>query len=144
MYGPVSMAASNPPQFNVEWSLIADYAMVDQTGKLSLIGIFNRLWAPVFPSMQPVVFLVSAWAGEPNRAVTSELRIWGPSKELIVGGQQPVQLGPDGRANGIYRLSPLPLPTPGTYTFELMLEGVSAAHVPLPVEQMSQPPIGQT
>ena len=136
------MATSKPPSVKVEWSLLADYALVDQAGKLSLIGIFNRLWAPAFPSMQPVVFLVSSWTGEPNRSIASELRIWGPSKELLVGGQQPVQLGPDGRANGIFRMSPLPLPAPGNYIFELMLDGVSAAHVPLVVEQVTQSTMG--
>ena len=129
--------STTTPDTRIEWALLADYALVDTSGKLSLIGVFNRLRAPAFPSLQPVIFFASSMQGIANRAITSELRVWSPSKELLVGGQQQAQLGQDGRANGIYRLSPLPLTNPGTYIFELLLDGASAVHVPLDVEQVT-------
>lgn len=123
---------------NVDWGLLADYALVDQRGKLSLIGIFNRLWTPSFPSLQPTVFLAFALTGEASRSAMAELRVWGPTKDLLVGGQQQVMFGTDGRASSIFQLAPLPLPAPGVYIFELLLDGTSAAHLELNVEQASQ------
>jgi hypothetical protein len=117
----------------VEWAVLADHALVDAGGKLSVIGIFSRLWAAVFPSGHPVLFLVAAWAGQPQRVVIVELRVWGPGGELILSGQQQVQLGPDGKSNGIFQLAPFLLPTPGRFVFELAAEGRSMAHVPLDV-----------
>ena len=118
--------------------MLADYALVDQRGKLSLIGIFNCLWAPSFPSLQPTVFLAFALNGEPSRSATAELRVWGPTKDLLVGGQQQVLLGIDGRASSIFQLAPLPLPAPGVYIVELLLDGTSAVHLELNVEQAPQ------
>lgn len=120
----------------VDWTLVADYALMDNMGKLSVLGIFDRLWAPAFPSLHPVLFLVAAWAGGPSQLVGCELRVWGPAKELLVGGQQPVQLGPDGHAHGIFRLSPLPLPAAGEYVFELLAGGISVSHSTLTVIQI--------
>jgi hypothetical protein len=121
----------------IDWVLIADYAMVDAGGKASIVGIFDRVFSPVFPSIQPSVFIVAAWRGAPNRVFAVELRVWSPAKDLLIGGQQQVQTGPEGKANGIFSLSPLPLPTPGEYIVELLAEGTTIASVPLfadPVE----------
>jgi hypothetical protein len=124
------------PETRLKWTLIADYALVDSMGKLSVVGIFDKLWAPVFPSLHPVLFLVAAWAGMPNQLVVAELRVWGPAKELLVGGQQQVQFGPDGLAQGIFRLSPLPLPAAGEYVLELLAGGISLSHSTLTVVQI--------
>lgn len=123
-------------EIRVDWTLIADYALMDTLGKLSVLGIFDRLWAPGFPSLHPVLFLVASWAGAPNQLFGCELRAWGPAKELLVGGQQQVQLGPDGHAQGIFRLSPLPLPSPGEYVLELLAGGMSVSHSTLTVIQI--------
>lgn len=123
----------------VDWALLADYALLDVTGKLSAIGIFSQLAAVAFPSVHPVIYFVSSCAAEPNRSVASELRVWSPVKELMIAGKQQVQLGSDGRANGVFRLSPLPLPMAGQYLFELLLDGVSALHLELSVLQVALP-----
>jgi hypothetical protein len=67
--------------------------------------------------------------------VEVELRVWGPSKEMIGSAQQHVELGPVGRSAGIIQLAPLPLPAPGEYVFELLGGGVSQKHVTVTVEQ---------
>src|SRR4051794_11421393 len=105
--------------------------MVDATGKLSVIGIFSQLWAATFPSLNPIAFVAAAWRGEPRRSVGIELRMWGPSNDLVLTAQQELELGDDGGGVGIIRLSPLPLPNPGRYVFELVADGASAAHINL-------------
>ncbi len=128
------MLTDGTPEVRVEWALICDYALVDTGGKLSLLGIFDRLFAANFPAVHPVLFIAAQWVGSPNLGIDVELRIWGPSKELIGSAQQHVQLTEKGQGAGILRLAPLPLPTTGEYIFELLGAGVSQAHLPLSVE----------
>lgn len=115
----------------VEWAVLCDYALIDSGGKLSLVGMFENLFALNFPAMHPILFHAAQWAGQPGGSVAAELRIWGPSKELIGSAQQHVQLGPTGRAAAIMQLSPLPLPAVGEYVFELLGGGVSQHHLSL-------------
>ena len=122
----------------IEWAMLADYALIDTTGKLSIIGVFNRLWAPSFPTLHPLLFVVAAWRGAPHAVLAVELRLWGPSKDLVLTGEQRVELGPDGRSSGVFRLSPLPMASPGEYIVELMADAVSVAHLALTIEQSEQ------
>jgi hypothetical protein len=121
----------------VEWATLADYALIDSSGKLSVLGMFDRLFASPFPSLHPLLFIVARWSGQPTTMTASEIRVWSPGRELLVGAQQPIQFGPDGSAVTIARLSPLPIPAPGEYTIELLVAGASAHHLPMTVEAPS-------
>jgi hypothetical protein len=120
-------------EYRVDWALLCDYALVDAGGKLSMIGVFENLFAQNFPAMHPILFHVAQWAGPPNGSIAAELRIWGPSKELIGSAQQQVQLSPVGRAGALIQLSPLPLPAAGEYVFEVLGGGVSQHHTSVTV-----------
>jgi hypothetical protein len=127
------MATQNPA-LKVEWALACDYALIDTGGKLSLMGIFERLYAGNFPAVHPLVYIAAQWSGQPGGVVEVELRIWGPSKEMIGTASQHVELGDNGMSGAIMRLSPLPLPAPGEYVFELLGGGISQKHISLIVE----------
>jgi hypothetical protein len=131
------MEASSSPR--VDWALLADYALIDQTSKLSAVGIFDQLTAPAFPTLHPLLHLVWSCLGAPSHSLAVELRVWGPTKDLLIAGTQQAQTGPDGRANGVFRLSPFPLPAAGKYLFELLLDGTSARHLELRVMQVVVP-----
>lgn len=129
------MPESNAP-VQVEWMLLADYALVDQAGKLSILGIFRGLQVFAFPAAHPAAYVVTAFVGEPLRTVACEFRVWTPSKELLLAGQQQAQLGPDGRANGVAQIAPLPFPIAGTYVFEILVDGIGMRQVEVLVEQI--------
>src|SRR5438094_535370 len=42
----------------LDFAVIADYALVDQAGKLSVLGIFQHIWVQQFPAMHPRLHLV--------------------------------------------------------------------------------------
>ena len=44
---------------HLDFAVIADYALVDQAGKLSVLGIFQHIWVQQFPAMHPRLHL--AW-----------------------------------------------------------------------------------
>ncbi len=55
------------PTTKVDWALVCDYALIDTAGKLSVLGIFERLFAGNFPALHPVMYLVAQWSGAPCR-----------------------------------------------------------------------------
>jgi hypothetical protein len=118
------------------WLMVADHALLDTQGKLSVIGMFDRLFAPQFPSVHPIAFIIAQWQWRPSTVLGSELRVFGPSGELLVGAAQQLQTGPDGKTAHIVRLSPIPLPAAGAYTIEVLGNNRSAAHMTLTVEQV--------
>ncbi len=42
----------------LDFAVIADYALVDQAGKLSVLGIFQHIWVQQFPATHPRLHLV--------------------------------------------------------------------------------------
>jgi hypothetical protein len=118
----------------VDWAVVCDYALVDGAGKISLLGIFERLFAANFPAMHPVMYFAAQWVGAPFSTIEVELRIWGPSKEMIGTATQHIELAENGRSGAVIQLSPVPLPAPGEYVFELLGGGTSQKHVSISVE----------
>src|SRR2546430_9815832 len=43
---------------HLDFAVVADYAIVDQAGKLSVLGIFQHIWVQQFPAMHPRLHLV--------------------------------------------------------------------------------------
>jgi hypothetical protein len=49
---------------HLDFAVIADYALVDQAGKLSVLGIFQHVWVQQFPAMHPRLHLVLRLKGK--------------------------------------------------------------------------------
>ena len=43
---------------NIDFAVVCDYALVDQFGKLSVIGVFHHIWVQQFPTVHPRLHLV--------------------------------------------------------------------------------------
>jgi len=43
---------------HLDFAVVADYALVDQSGKMSVLGIFQHIWVQQFPAMHPRLHLV--------------------------------------------------------------------------------------
>ena len=49
---------------HLDFAVVADYAIVDQAGKLSVLGIFQHIWVQQFPAMHPRLHLVLRLKGK--------------------------------------------------------------------------------
>src|SRR3712207_8783065 len=58
---------------DVEWSLLCEYCLVDVTGKLSMLGIFDQFAASRLPVQQPALFVVTRWRSEPQDRKSTRL-----------------------------------------------------------------------
>jgi len=132
---------------NLDFAVIADYALVDQAGKLSVLGIFQHIWVQQFPAMHPRLHLVLRLKGKRtevgNHAV--QIRLVDEQGTEILGGTGNVTFAepPAGITEieaGAVLVFDVPFPHAGAYRFEITIDGEKAAAVPLTVSQVPSPP----
>jgi hypothetical protein len=118
--------------------LTADYALIDQQGKLSVLGIFQHVWLTKFPAVCPRTHLVLRVRGRRTEigVHTIRIRFVDENGAELLGGEGTVQFGepPAGVTDveaGAVLVFDIPLPRPGQYAFEITLDGQLASRVPL-------------
>ncbi len=128
---------------NVQLALVCDHAIIDQHGKLSVLGIFDRIWVERFPAIHPRLHLVLRLKGRRtevgNHGVLIQLVDDGGRE--ILRGEGSVQIGEppagvvDIEAAAVLAFD-VPLEKPGVYSFEISVDGSRVASVPITVAQM--------
>ena len=134
----------------IDLALVADAATVDGSGKLNILGIFDRLAAPVFPVQHGRLSLVLRFSAGLQQAgahtVEISLRTPGGADLFNLGGEMNLDPGP-ASAGGLIRvphvinLDGLVFPEPGPYSFEVRVDGQHHVSVPLLVARVGPPPV---
>jgi hypothetical protein len=129
------------------WSLLCDHFLIDQAGKYSFIGVFDRIGALSFPVVQRSLYIAVALEGEPNSSAPGLLDVWSPEGTLLVSTPESrLQFSNAGRAMFVNLIYDLQLPGPGQYSitveaggkpissfgFEVYLSAPTAGEQPLP------------
>ncbi len=131
---------------HVGLAVVCDHALIDQAGKLSVIGIFERIWVERFPAVHPRLHLVLRLKGRRteigDHPVVIVLR--DPEGTQVLRGDGLVQIGepPAGVTEveaGAVLAFDVPLERAGTYTFDITVDGEHQASVPVAVSQMPAP-----
>ena len=126
----------------VDLALIADAATIDSSGKLSILGIFDRIGTSSFPAQHPHMVLVLRFIAAVNEAGKHQITIAlkDPAGREVVGvdGEMQLGLGPAGSGSGIrvphvLHLDGLVFPVPGLYAFDVRVDGEHHASLPLTV-----------
>lgn len=122
---------------HVDFAVLADYALIDQQGKLSVLGIFQHVWVASFPAVHPRTHLVLRVRGRRTEIGEHRIRIRfvDDQGQELMGGEGTVQFGepPAGVTEveaGAVLVFDVPLPRPGIYGFEILL-AESTLRVPL-------------
>lgn len=133
----------------VDFAVLADYALIDQHGKLSVLGIFQHVWVAAFPAMHPRTHLVVRVRGKRTEVGDHPLRIRfvDDGGAELMGGDGTVQFGepPAGVTEieaGAVLVFDVPLPRPGAYAFEISIDGGAGIRVPLSASQLPGDPGG--
>src|SRR5437867_11776402 len=73
---------------HLDFAVVADYAIVDQAGKLSVLGVFQHIWVQQFPAMHPRLHLVLRLKGERTEIGehSVEIRLVDEQGTEILGG----------------------------------------------------------
>ena len=131
---------------HVDFAVLSDYALIDQQGKLSVLGIFQHVWVASFPAVHPRTHLVIRVRGRRTEIGEHRIRIrfTGEEGQELMGGEGTVQFGepPAGVTEveaGAVLVFDVPLPNPGTYAFEINLGENPVLKVPLSAAQLPGP-----
>lgn len=131
---------------NIALAVVCDHALIDQAGKLSVIGIFERIWVERFPAVHPRLHLVLRLKGRRTEIGEHPVAIvlHDPDGREILRGDGNVAIGepPAGVTEveaGAVLAFDVPLDRPGVYTFNISVDQQHAASVPVTVSQMPTP-----
>ncbi len=128
---------------NVQLALVCDHAIIDQHGKLSVLGIFDRIWVERFPAIHPRLHLVLRLKGRRTEVGghTVLIQLADDTGREVLRGEGNVQIGEppagvvDIEAAAVLAFD-VPLERPGVYTFEIAVDDARVASVPITVAQM--------
>lgn len=139
----------NFPAMHLDFAVVADYALVDQAGKISVLGIFQHIWVQQFPAMHPRLHLVLRLKGKRTEIGEHgvQIRLMDEQDTEILGGNGSVTFAePPAGVTEIEAAAVLvfdvPFPHAGVYRFDITVDGDRAAQVPITVSQMPQPESG--
>lgn len=125
-----------PPTPVVKSFLVADGVIQDRaTGKWSVIGIFDRIFAPQFPCVHPMVAIYVKLADALGR-YTVRVEFRDAEEDRCVSAFEGIDLEVKDRLQGVeFGISThgLPLQKPGRYLFQLFLNEEYCASSPLTV-----------
>lgn len=103
---------------------MCDFAMTSREGKLSIIGIFDRMFVVNTPAKFTRFFIVSTLEGEPGSEHKITFNVKTPSgKKLMEGKEMTIKLGGNGKSNTITDISNFPLPEIGEYRLSILEDG---------------------
>lgn len=134
---------------HLDFAVVSDYALVDQTGKISVLGIFQHIWVQQFPAMHPRLHLVLRLRGKRTEIGEHavQIRLLDESDVEILGGNGSVTFAePPAGVTDIEAAAVLvfdvPFPHAGVYRFDITIDGDRKASLPITVSQMpaQQPP----
>lgn len=120
------------------YGFLCDVAYVASDGKISVLGIFDSINARQFPVVHNRMVVFVHWLGDEGE-YSINLRFIGSDGNNVI---QPIKLKvriPRGgnRASMMTELNQVNLRMPGTYLFELVVEGQEGkAIISLPVNQI--------
>ncbi len=131
---------------NLALALICDHALIDQAGKLSVLGIFERIWVERFPALHPRLHLVLRLKGRRTEVGQHPVTIvlHDPQGREILRGDGMVQIGePPAGVTDVEAAAILvfdvPLETAGAYHFDITVDSELLASLPITVSQMPAP-----
>jgi len=128
----------------VDFAVLADYALIDQHGKLSVLGIFQHVWVAAFPAVHPRTHLVLRVRGRRSEVGDHPIRIRFVDDQgaELIGGEGTVHFGPPPPGvteieAGAVLVFDVPFPRPGTYAFEIAVDSGALVRVPLSASQVA-------
>ena len=128
--------------------LVADYANVDQGGKLNVLGAFGRIYAPQFPAAHASLYLVIKLGADYGdfgtpKGLTVHFRD-ADGKVLMALPTMNFSVNPNTMSlpevNFIIQVQNLVLPSPGQYDFEILVDDEEIGVLPIAVEQVTPRP----
>jgi len=127
----------------VDLALLADAATIDGSGKLNILGIFDRLSTSSFPTRHPRLSLVLRFSAGVHEVGKHRVAIAlkAPDGKQLVGidGEMNLAPGPSGVGGAVLvphvlNMDGLVFPAAGRYAFDVRVDGEHHVSIPLSVQ----------
>lgn len=123
----------------VEYLVLCDHAFTTSDNKLSIIGVFEKIFLRNLPAHHPRMFIVGVINGNPGDLYTIQLKITAPSGKVVVDQSREVKLGPNGRTNLLIDFVNFPISEVGTFNVSLEFSGRVLRMTGLEAVKLSEP-----
>lgn len=130
----------------VDFAVACDYALIDQYGKLSVLGIFQHIWVAQFPAVHPRLHLVLRLRGtrtEVGDHVVAIRLVDDEGHEVLSGnGTVTFNEPPAGVLDieaGTVLSFDVPFERAGRHLFEITVDGALETTLPITVAQSHHP-----
>lgn len=134
----------------IDFASVCDYALVDQYGKLSVLGMFQHIWVAQFPALHPRLHLVIRVRGKRTEIGqhTVRIRFIDPDGAEVLAGDGTVNFAepPAGVTEieaGAILVFDVPFARAGRYQFEISVDHETQTFLPITVGQSPGGPPAQ-
>jgi len=131
----------------IDLATVCDYAVIDQFGKLSIMGIFSHIWVAQFPAVHPRTHLVLHLKGRRTEVGEHRVRIRfvDDADNEIINGEGTVNFAepPAGVldiAAGCILVFDIPFPKAGKFRFLIVIDDDLTTEIPITAAQGHGPP----
>jgi uncharacterized protein DUF6941 len=121
------------------YSIICDDVRLEMGNKLSLMGLFENIFFPGFPSALLKFAIVNHWVG--NGQFETHVKILSPDrKEVVISTPSKFSIEMNGYADNVTFFTNVNFERPGGHIVQIYLDGNIAAERPLYVHHVPPPP----
>jgi hypothetical protein len=121
------------------YSLACDDVRLEMGNKLSLMGIFENLFFPGFPSMILKLSVANHWVGAGD--FQTQVRVLAPDgREIALSGPSQFRIEPDGYADNISFFTNVTFERAGRFTIQTFLDGKVVNEKQIHVHMIQQAP----
>lgn len=129
----------------LELLTLCDHALTSKEGKLSVIGIFDRMFVQKIPTSFARFFVVAVLIGDPNSQHNVSLSIKDPQGNEVLTQVKKIaiKLGSTGRSNILTDIVNTPLQATGEYEVRLILGDKQLGSTKLEVVKLTHDQAGK-
>jgi hypothetical protein len=121
------------------YSVACDDVRLEMGNKLSLMGIFENLFFPGFPSMILKLSVANHWVGIGE--FQTQVRVLAPDgREIASSGPSQFRIESDGYADNISFFTNVAFERPGRYSIQTLLDGKLVSEKPIYVHLIQHAP----
>jgi len=127
---------------SLHFTIICDDVRQETGGKLSLMGLFENIYAAKFPAVHPRLAVVTEWI-EGQGEFDTTLRILSPDRKTVLRetSSRIKMRGANFKHRDVSLHLNVEFKTPGTYWIENFLDGEMVHSIPLNVAQAKEQPV---
>jgi hypothetical protein len=133
---------ADPIKPSLNFTIICDDVRQEMGGKLSLMGLFENIYAAKFPAVHPRIAIMTEWAsGQGEFGI--KMRIVTPDGKTVIRetNSKMVLSGVNYRHRDVSVHLNVELKAPGTYWVENYLDDELVNSIPLHVVQLKENPV---